>query len=69
MTCFFARTLDTRSKFRIFMYLFLRQNVKEDAKNTRSVKTYDVKNTYVIASTINHRHDHKYAPPYSKKNI
>ena len=24
---------------------------------------------YIIASTINHRHDHKYAPPYNKKNV
>ena len=48
---------------------FLRQSVKEDAKNTRSVITCDMKNTYMVASTIDHRHDHNYAPPYNKKNI
>ena len=53
----------------VFVFIFLRQSVKEDAKNTRSVITCNVKNTYIITSIINHRHDHKYAPPYSKKNM
>ena len=53
----------------VCMYLFFTSKCEGRCKKTRSVITCDVKNMNIIASTINTIHNHKYVPPYNKKNI